>query len=154
MNNFWKVLTLIVVLLTAMILITYLNPEIKKFASGVADRNNLPLWFVGLAAPILYVVQRIKNFFSGLLRGSTEKSIAEENESIKNDMAKLRQDVDRLDEWRLTGIDKQMVEAETFRTNIGNMKQRASTIKEQIRNNQSELDRLHNEIEDVEGVSF
>ena len=56
MSRFWKIIVVIALALAAMLLITFLVPDVSKFAAALAAKNKLPIWLVGLASPILYAL--------------------------------------------------------------------------------------------------
>ncbi len=55
MSRFAKVIMLIVVFFGFMLLLTFVSPSIRQYATELARGSRLPFWLVGLAAPILLV---------------------------------------------------------------------------------------------------
>jgi len=54
-SRFAKVIMLIVVFFGFMLLLTFVSPSIRQYATELARGSRLPFWLVGLAAPILLV---------------------------------------------------------------------------------------------------
>lgn len=133
MSKFWKVVIIIALVLAAMLLLTYSSPAIKEFAQGLSASSKLPLWLVGLAAPILFVFNRIGKFFSGLFgEGSTERGIREKNEAIKAKLDEVERSVQQLDEWRRTQIEPRMARIAQLEQGIGAMEGRAAAIADSL----------------------
>ena len=101
MSKFAKVIVLIVVFFGFMLLLTYVSPSIKQYATGLSAGSRLPLWLVGLAAPILLLFQKIGDVVRGIFGESgTEKEVRESNDAIKARLAQVETDVQRIDDWR------------------------------------------------------
>ncbi len=137
MSKFWKTLlkVLIIIIIAGgiMLLITFLVPNVKEFASEFSEKHNISLWIVGLFAPIAYVFKRLKDFLSGILgTGKTEKEIEEENEAIKAEIARLRQEVLSLDEWRRESIHQEITEINSLQQRLESMEGRSGTLRQQI----------------------
>ena len=80
----WNIILWISLFAIAMLLLTYLVPDIKTFAVGLADQKDLPLWIVAFFAPVLFLIRKIGDFFKGFTGESkTEREIRELNEEIK-----------------------------------------------------------------------
>jgi hypothetical protein len=106
MSTFWKIVVIIALVFVGMLVITYMSPDIKSFASDLAMKHHLPLWLVGLAAPILYTFKGLGNLLVG--EGGTEKRIKETNQAIEERLAGLETAVQRLDSWRSQEIERRM----------------------------------------------
>ncbi len=140
MSKFWKIALPVIVFFAAMILLTFLVPDIKTFASGFAASKDLPLWIVGLFAPILYLFIKIKD---GLLQftgeSETEKEIRKVNEQIKQEISQLRQDVGVMDRW--------------MRENVGEELRHIERLNERMAGLQQRRDRIEARIAEIEGAS-
>jgi hypothetical protein len=133
MSRFVKLLIIIALVLVAMVLITYLNPSIKGFASALAKGSSLPLWLVGLAAPILYVFKGLANLLGGLVgEGPTEKTIREKNEAISARLEGLERSVKQLDEWRTREIATRMDAIQAREKQIAPLESRARNLDQSI----------------------
>jgi cell division protein FtsB len=138
MAKFWqnvlKVLIIVVIVAGLMLLITFLVPSVKEYAKDVSQNSKLPLWIVGLFAPIAYVFQRLKNWLTNLLgTGKTEKVIREENEAIKAEMTRLRQEVQALDEWRRESVHREITEINSLRQTLASMEGRSHGLNQRIK---------------------
>jgi hypothetical protein len=132
MSRFGKLLIIIALVLVAMLLITYLNPNIKAFASTLAG-SKLPLWLVGLAAPILYAFKGLANLLGGLVgEGPTEKTIREKNEAISARLEGLERSVKQLDEWRTREIATRMDAIQAREKQIAPLEARARSLDQSI----------------------
>ncbi|MBI1807063.1 MAG: hypothetical protein HYR76_08455 [Ignavibacteria bacterium] len=155
MDKFWKVLVILVLVFGGMLAITLLVPGVKDFAVKLARENNLPLWLVGFAAPILYLWEKVKSVFSNLLGdGSTEKAITKENEDIKAELEKLRQQVRDLDEWRRESIHREITEINRLQEKVSSLEERSRTVDTQIQTAQQRREQLRGEIEEDPGKIF
>ncbi len=133
MSRFGKVLLIIALVLGAMLLITYLNPGVNSFALGLAKGSRLPLWLVGLAAPILYVFKGLANLLGSLVgEGATEKTIREKNEAISARLDGLERDVRQLDEWRTREIATRMDAIQQRENQIAPLEARAKSLDQSI----------------------
>jgi CBS domain containing-hemolysin-like protein len=129
MSGFWKIVIIIAIVLVAMAAITFFVPEVKEFAKETAGNSKLPLWIVGLFAPILFFFNAIGRWLKGLIgQGSTEKDIAKENEAIKAEREKLLEEVRRLDEWRTRELALQRAEIAVFENKIVELRKEAARI--------------------------
>jgi cell division protein FtsB len=138
MSKFWKtiltILIIIIIFAIVMLLITFLVPDVKAFAKSFAAKHSLPLWIVGFLAPIAYALKRLKEWLSNFLGvGKTEREIREENEAIKTEIKKLRQEVQDLDEWRRESIHHEMTEIGYLRQTLSSMEGRSHMLAERIR---------------------
>lgn len=137
MSKFWKsfltILIIIIIVAGIMLLITFLVPDVKVYAQQFSQKHNIPLWIVGLFAPIAYFFQRLKEWLSGLLgEGKTEKEIRDENEAIKAEMEELRKEVQTLDEWRRENIHREITEITSLRQTLSSMEGRSQALSRQI----------------------
>lgn len=133
MSRFGKVLLIIALVVGVMLLITYLNPGVKSFALGLAKASNLPLWLIGLAAPILYAFKGLANLLGGLVgEGATEKAIREKNEAISARLDGLEQDVKKLDDWRTREIAARMDAIQERERQIAPLEARARSLDQSI----------------------
>jgi TolA-binding protein len=130
MSAFWKIVVIIALVLVAMLVITFLSPDIKSFASDLAMKHHLPLWLVGLAAPILYAFKGLGNLLGG--EGGTEKRIKETNQAIEKRLAGLETDVQRLDSWRSQEIERRMQKVNAFEGNVATMESREKQLDQTI----------------------
>jgi hypothetical protein len=152
MSRFVKILIVIALVLGAMLLLTYLTPGIKTFAQGIAKTSHLPLWLVGLAAPILYGLKSVANFLAGLVgEGPTEKTIREKNEAISARLDDLERSVKQLDEWRTREISSRMEVIREREKQIAPLEARARALDATIAGLQERKDALP-EIEDFPGL--
>lgn len=133
MSKFWKLVVIVALVLAGLMLITFLVPDITKYASALAGKSKLPIWLVGLAAPILYVINRLKDMLGGLIgESASERDIREKNEAIKAKLAELEKNVQGLDEWRRSEIARQMKKIDEFTTSIASMEGREKGIDKSI----------------------
>lgn len=116
-----------------MLLITYTSDEVMASAMDFATETKLPLWIVGLFAPILFLFQKIKKWFGGLFQGGTEQAISDENESIKSDLAKLREEVNNLNEWRRDALNNEIKKIDAIKKNLDPLESRDEILKDKIR---------------------
>lgn len=133
MSRLLKTIIIITIFLVAMVLITYLVPEVKEYAKGIAHDSKLPIWLVGLFAPILYLLKIVSDWFKGMFGpGTTEKEIAKENEAIKAEREKLLEEVRRLDEWRTRELALQRNEIAALEQKIADLRGEAANIDAQF----------------------
>lgn len=116
-----------------MLLITFTSKEVMNTAIDFSTKNKLPLWIIGLFAPLLFVFQKIKKWFGGLFQGGTQEEIREENESIKEDLKKLRLDVNNLNEWRRDAIQNEINRINVLKQNLEPLENRNTRLSEQIK---------------------
>lgn len=133
MSRFSKFVIILVIVFAAMLLLTYSSPAIKEFAQGLSVSSKLPLWLVGLAAPILFVFDRIGKLLGGLFgAGPTERGIRETNEEIKAKLAQVEREVADLHQWRTTQIEPHMARIAQLQQDIGGMETRAGALRERV----------------------
>jgi hypothetical protein len=133
LSRFWKFVIILALVLAAMLLLTYSSPAIKEFAQGLSVSSKLPLWLVGLAAPILFVFNRLGKLLGGLFgEGQTERSIREKNEAIKAKLDEVEQNVQRLDEWRRGEVEPRIRRIDALQQSIAGMEGRATAIAESL----------------------
>jgi flagellar motility protein MotE (MotC chaperone) len=153
MNQFWKVIIIIVLVLAAMVLITYTVPGIKEFAVKTAADKKLPLWVVGLFAPIVYLFKRLGEMLSNLVGSSpTEDNIRAKNEEIKAKLDGLEKDVRRLDDWRQNEVEKKLQEVARLNQQLSGMQGRAGQLDRQVDALEAERAGLRNAIRDDPGT--
>lgn len=129
MSRFTKVLVIIAAILAAMLFLTLTTPAIREFAAGLSKQSNLPIWLVGLAAPILFLFDRIGGFFRFLFgAGSTERSIRDTNDQIKAKLDDVEQRVQRLDTWRRNEIEPRLQRIDALQTSVTGMEDRAGAL--------------------------
>lgn len=126
-SSFWKILgvVLLVVLVgLALSAATAMNPEIKALAVEMAADSHLPIWLVGLAAPIVFV---FKKFFGG---GSSDKldALERDNERLKAEQAKLRQEVSTLNGWRDQELSKQRAEIARLQGDLDSLRSKIAGV--------------------------
>lgn len=96
----WK-LIILVALLLGLYLVTLNVGDVRSFASGLMTTTKLPIWLVGLLAPILFVLQGIGKLLGSLFNsGSPEREIADSNAAIRQELIDIRQTVRDIDAWR------------------------------------------------------
>lgn len=129
----WNIILWISLFILAMVLLTYLVPDINTFAKGIADQKDLPLWIVALFAPVLFLFKKIGDFFKGFTGESkTEREIRELNEQIKAEMKEIRQQVDGLDSWLKEKINEEMQHIKSLNARIAVLQGERAVISEQI----------------------
>ena len=149
MSTFWKVVIIVVVVMIVMVAITYLNQDVKGFAVDLATKHKLPLWLVGLAAPILYVFKGLGSLLTG--EGETEKGIREKNETIKDKLGELENRVKELSDWREREIKSRMEAIATHEKTIESMEGRAKGLDASISGLLERREQLQNAITEDSG---
>ena len=153
MAKFWKIVVVIALILAAMMLITFLVPDINKFASGLAAKNKLPIWLVGLASPILYALAKFKDMLGSIMGDSnTEKDIRGKNEEIKAKLADLEKSVQSLDTWRRDEIDRRMKQVDSLNTTVNSMEGREKVLDQSIGGLMQRREALKNAIREDPGT--
>ena len=152
MSSFWKTVLFIVLALGVMLVLTYAIPALRTFAVAFAAEKKLPLWLVGLAGPILYLVSRGRDALAGLLGPSTtEQSIHETNEAIKQRIDQLQTQVRELDSWRQTEINRRMNQVQTFETQVSALQQEAGALDRTTGTLLEQRESLRNAIQEESG---
>ncbi len=129
MSRTTKAIVFIVLILAAMLLITFVTPAIKSFAGDLAKSSKLPIWIVGLAAPILFFFNRLGRFLNVLFgAGSTERSIRDTNEQLKAKLDEVEQSVQRLDAWRRGEIEPRLRRIDELQGTVAAMQGRAADL--------------------------
>jgi len=128
MAKFWKVIIVLAIIAAALIALTYFVPDIKSLAVTMKGTSNVPLWIVGLAAPLVYGFKKITAGLGSLFTGSTESAISTENESIKKEIAALRDDVRRNDEWRQMAMASQLREITLLQQHLQILESQDATL--------------------------
>jgi hypothetical protein len=123
MKKFWIIVILIIAFFALMIFLTYNVPQIKEYALQMSKNRKLPIWIVGLLAPIIYFFKSIGRAFTNILPGKgEEEAIQKENERIQKELDKINSEVARIDQWRKSEIDIQLKEIERLKQSIGILK--------------------------------
>lgn len=149
MSRSAKTAVMILVLLAAMLLVTLLVPEVRAFASRLASTSGLPIWLVGLAAPILFALQKLGGLLGGVFGDSaTERDIRARNEAIRTRLDAVERDVRRLDEWRQSAIGEERRRIAGFEDEIAARQARVRTLEASIGAMIAERDRLQREIDE------
>jgi len=129
----WNIILWISLFILAMVLLTYLVPDIKSFAQGFAAQKDLPLWIVALFAPVLFLIKKIGQFFKSFIGESkTERNIREVNEEIKAEMKKIREQVNNLDAWLKEKISEEMRHIDNLNSRIAILQGQRAIISEKI----------------------
>lgn len=124
---------LILLLLTALLLLSYFNPTVRSAALALSQSSHLPIWLAGLLAPFLVL---FKKFWPASSSASGElEQIRQENERLKEEQNVLRRSVESLVAWRNQ-------ELEIRRAEIARLQSEVSSIRASIDSNQSTLERL------------
>ena len=128
MKKFWVIVIVVVLVCGLLFALTYSVPQIKEVANELA-KNKMPIWLVGLLAPILYL---FRNIFKGLTNilptSGEEKAIKNENERILKELDRINSEVGRIDEWRKREIDIQMKEIERLKQSIKMLSEASRTL--------------------------
>jgi septal ring factor EnvC (AmiA/AmiB activator) len=130
-SSFWKILgvvLLVAIVGVALSVATAMNPQIQALAVKMAADSHLPIWLVGLAAPIVFV---FKKFFGA---GSSDKldAIERENEKLKTEQTKLRQEVSALNGWRDQELSRQRAEIARLQNDLDALRSRIAGVDGQI----------------------
>lgn len=130
-SSFWKVVVVVLLLLAVAVgfsLISAWNPQVKTLAVQMATSSHLPLWLMGLAAPIVFV---FKKFFGN---GSSEKldSLENDNRNLKAEQARLRQEVAGLNSWRDQELAKQRAEIARLQGDLDALRSRIEGVNGKI----------------------
>jgi uncharacterized protein (DUF2164 family) len=129
MSRFQKTIVIVVLILAAMLLLTFISPDIRAFATDLSKQTNVPIWLVGLAAPILFVFNRLGRFLSGLFgEGATGRSIRDANEAIKTKLDDVEHSIDRLDRWRRNEIEPRLRWIDQQQEAVGALEGRATDL--------------------------
>ena len=124
MKKFWTILVLLIVFIAVMYLLTDNIPQIKDTANQLASNNKMPIWLIGLLAPIIYFFKSIWKGITNILPVKGEEdAIKKENERIQKELERINNEVTRIDQWRTKEIDIQMKEIERLRQSIGILKE-------------------------------
>lgn len=158
MSRFAKILVLVVLFFGLMLLLTYISPDIKQYATQLSAGGRLPLWIVGLLAPILFAFQKLGDLVRGIFGESgTEKRIRESNESIKVRLAEVEGNVRRIDEWRAREVESRLGRITAWEADVASMRGREAVLDDQIsglreRDQQSTgtRERLQNEVAELQ----
>lgn len=130
MKNVWLVISGIILFFTAMVIITLTVPEVKAFASGIAQNKHLPLWLVGFLAPVIYIFQKIADgikTFSGLKSG-----VITENKRIVDEQERIRRELDSLLDWRSRTLQQEYENVKRVKNDIVRMETQLNHLSSQI----------------------
>lgn len=105
------VLICLAVLAGVMLLLTFTIKSIEQVATGLASENKslkglgrVGIVIAGLAAPIIYLFQRIgkgiKGLFTGFGSSEKERTLGKRNEAMAKELTSLREQVRLLDQKR------------------------------------------------------
>jgi hypothetical protein len=134
MPKFWKYLLwgLVALIIVAIVLyaITLLNDQVGAFAKNLTLDKSWPVWLASLLGPVLYVFNRIPEWFRSLFPGG---SVSRENELIKADQLKLRKEVDRLVEWREESLKREFTEITRLQRDLVNLDEKLKTVDSKIK---------------------
>ena len=133
MSRFAKIVILVVLFLGFMLLLTYISPSINQYAADLARTSHLPLWIVGLAAPILLLFKSLGNMLRSIFGESgTERRIRESNDDIKTRVAGIESDVRRLDQWRTAEIDTRFARISAWEQPLASLRTRTGELDDRI----------------------
>lgn len=128
MNLFWKILLAVAVLVLAMVLITLFVPDVRAEAARLATDRHLPIWLAALVAPVAYAFKRLFDH-----TGGTTGAIVEENRKLREEQAKLRQDVAVLVAWRERELETRRAEIARLQTDIAALRDGVADIQGRFR---------------------
>jgi len=126
-SSFWKIVVVIVLLLLVVAgleLVTFRNPQILALAGNMAIESHLPLWLVGLAAPLVFVWKRLFGDSSGA--GAKLDALEKDNNQLKQEQVKLRQDVANLNASRDQELTRQLQEISRLQASIDSLNSKIS----------------------------
>lgn len=131
MNKVWFVIIGIILVAGLMILLTLRIPEIKALASSIAASKHLPIWIVGLFAPLIYLFQKagdwIKSFNSG------KSGVITRNKQIEAEQERIRRELDSLLDWRSRMLQQEYEAVTRLKTDITRMESQLASLGSQIR---------------------
>ena len=133
MNSVLKVILLLLVLAVAMLLISWLVPDVNAFVRQFAGARKLPIWVVGLFGPIAFLFSKMGDFVGGIFGTSkTEQQVSQENEEIKTERERLMEDVRKLNEWRNREIDLQRREIDLLNQKLSGLRAQSQSLDARI----------------------
>ena len=151
MPKFWKAVIIIAIVAIVLYAISTFIPGVKSIADAMKG-SKVPWWIAGLLAPIVFVFKKIGEGLKGLLgTGATEEEIAQKNEAIEAKLNRLEQDVQRLDEWRKSEIDRRLKTIDKHEQSIGSMEGRARALDESVKGLLERREQLKSAITDDPG---
>ena len=110
-----KILFITLIIIIVLLLVTWLVPDVNTYAKSLVS-DKWPIWLVGIAAPILFLLKKIKDGLVNLIFPGGR--IGEENEVIKRERNELRKDVDELLNWRRSALKKEVAELEKAKARL------------------------------------
>ncbi len=132
MKKLWLIILVIALICAALFALTFFVPDIRTFAEGL-KKSNVPIWLVGLLAPILYAFKSLGGWRSKLFPISgEEKRIAEENEKIKKDLADIEAKVAGIVQWRDTELAAKLKEIDAIKDDIASKNESLKAIDAEI----------------------
>ena len=132
MRKFWVIIVIIVLVLGVMVLLTYLSPEIKAYALKIATDRHLPLFIVGLFAPIAFLWKKFVDAIGNFLQGGTAADIENTNRQLQSRLDRIEQEVKGIDEWRKREIDAHREEIDALKKSIAEMSSKKAAIEQTI----------------------
>lgn len=132
MRKFWVIIVIILLVLGTMLLITYLSPGIKAYALKISTDRHLPLFIVGLFAPIVLLWQKFVDAIGKFLKGETAADIENTNRELQSRLDKIEQEVRNIDEWRRKEIDAHREEIEALKKSIAEISSQKAAIQQAI----------------------
>lgn len=135
MRQTWIVIISILLFVGAMLLLTFRIPEIRAFASSLASNKHLPLWFVGLFSPIVYLFKNMGDWV--ISSGTRDGGVIGRNQQIQTEQERIRRDLDSLLDWRSRMLQQEYESANRLKSEITLMEKQLASLGSQIRNIQS-----------------
>ena len=132
-SNSWKFVLVVVLVLAVVVgleIATFRNPSILAQAVRMSADSHLPQWLVGLAAPLVYAWKRLFGEWSGA--GPKLDDLARDNARLKDEQARLRQDVSALDGWREQETTRQRQEIARIQGDITALNDRIAANDRQL----------------------
>ncbi len=133
MKKFWLIVIIIVAFCILMYILSNNVPQIKDVANELVAKQKLPIWLVGLLAPIIYFFKSISKGFSGLFSSNgQEEKIEKENDRILKELEMIKNDISRIDSWRKEEIEREIAKIELLRKDLLFMDSRYTKIKNEF----------------------
>lgn len=132
MRKFWVIIVIILLVLGLMLLLTYLSPEIRTYAQKIATDRHLPLFIVGLFAPLAFLWQKFVQAIGNFLKGETGKEIENRNRELQSRLDRIEQEVKGIDEWRKREIDAHREEINAITKSIAEISSQKAAIEQTI----------------------
>lgn len=131
MKNIWFVIIGIFLFSLVMILLTFSVPEIKTYAFGIASSKHLPLWLIGLFAPLAYLFQRIGQWIKS--SDGSRVGVITGNKQLKEEQERIRRELDSLLDWRSRMLQQEYEAVSRLKTDISRMEAQLAGLGSQIR---------------------